>query len=106
MPKYLWQASYTPEGTKGLLKEGGTARRRVAEKLVQSLGGRLEAFYYAFGADDFYVIAEFPDNVSAAAVSLNICASGAVRIKTVALLSTEEIDEAAKKTVSFRPPGA
>jgi uncharacterized protein with GYD domain len=106
MPKYLWVASYSPEGSKGLLKEGGTSRRRVVEKLVQGLGGRLESFYYAFGEDDVYAICEFPDNVSATAASLNIAAAGAVRLKTVVLLSTEEIDEATKKNVLYRPPGA
>ena len=106
MPKYLWQASYTAEGTKGLLREGGTSRRKNLEKLVQGQGGRLEAFYYAFGDEDVYVIAELPDNVTASAISLNICASGAVRVKTVVLLNTEEVDEAAKKTVQYRPPGA
>jgi len=106
MPKYLWQVSYTTEGSKGLLKEGGSSRRKVVEKLVQGVGGRLEAFYYALGDEDVYCITEFPDNVTAAAISLNVAAAGGARIRTVALLSTEEFDEAAKKTVQYRPPGA
>ena len=88
-----------------MLKEGGTARREVVEKLVQSLGGRLEAYYFAFGEDDLYSIAEVPDHVSMAALALTVTASGAVRVKTVVLLTPEEIDQAAKKTVQYRPPG-
>lgn len=105
MPKYLVQASYTVEGTKGLLKDGGSKRRAVAEEAVKSLGGRLEAFYFAFGETDVFAIADMPDNASAAAVSLAVTASGAVRAKTTVLLTPEEMDQAAKKTVSYRPPG-
>jgi uncharacterized protein with GYD domain len=106
MPKYLWQASYTAEGAKGLLKEGGSSRRRNLEKLVQGLGGRVEAFYYAFGEDDVYVIAELPDHTTATALSLTIASSGAVRVRTTILLGTEEVDEATKKSIAYRPPGA
>lgn len=106
MPKYLWQVAYTVEGSRGLIKEGGTSRRRVAEKLLQEAGGRLEAFYYALGENDVYVIADLPDNVSAVALSLHIAAAGGARIKTIPLLSTEEFDVAANKKVNYRPPGA
>jgi uncharacterized protein with GYD domain len=106
MPKYLTVASYTAEGAKGLLKEGGTARRAAVEKLMKSMGGRLEAFYFAFGDNDTYLITEAPDNVTTAAISLTVSASGAVRTKTIVLLTPEEIDQAAKKTVKFRPPGS
>ena len=70
MPKFLWQASYTSEGVRGVLKDGGTARRAAIEKLVEGLGGRLEAFYFAFGSDDVVVIADLPDQRKAAAVGL------------------------------------
>jgi uncharacterized protein with GYD domain len=106
MPKYLTVVSYTAEGAKGLLKEGGTARRAAAEKLMKSLGGRLEAFYFAFGDNDAYIITEGPDNATTAALSLTVSASGALRTKTVVLLTPEEIDQAAKKTVKYRPPGS
>jgi uncharacterized protein with GYD domain len=105
MARFLWVASYTAEGTKGLLKEGGTSRRDVVEKLVQGLGGKLEAFYYAFGEDDVYVIVDLPSNVDNAAASLTVAATGAVRVETVVLLTAEEIDEAAKRSVEYRPPG-
>ena len=105
MPKYLIQASYTAEGVKGLLKDGGSKRRAVAEEAIKSLGGRLEAFYFAFGETDGVLIAELPDNVSAAAVSMVVNASGAIHTKTTVLLTPEEMDKAAKKTVTYRPPG-
>ena len=105
MPKYLVQASYTHEGTKGLLKDGGTKRRTAVEQMVAGLGGKLEAFYYAFGDADAYVIVDAPDNVTAAAVSLAVNASGAVSLKTIPLLTPEDIDQATKKTVSYRLPG-
>jgi uncharacterized protein with GYD domain len=105
MPKYLIQANYVGEGVKGLLKEGGTSRCAAVEKAVKSLGGTLEAFYYAFGETDAYVVIELPDNASAAAFGLTVSASGAVVVKTTVLMTPEELDEAAKKTPSYRPPG-
>ncbi|MGH9118341.1 MAG: GYD domain-containing protein [Acidimicrobiales bacterium] len=105
MARYLWQASYTADGVQGILQEGGSSRRAVVERLVGDLGGRLEAFYYAFGDDDVYVIAELPDHATAAAISLTVAASGAVRLKTVVLLTPEEIDEATQKSVNYRAPG-
>ena len=95
MPKYLTMVSYTPEGIKGLVKEGGTARRRAVEKMLESLGGRLEGFYFAFGENDAYVITDGPDNATAAAISLAIT-TGAVRTKTIILLTPEELDQAVK----------
>jgi len=105
MPKYLVQASYTTEGVKGLLKDGGSKRRAAAEAAIKGLGGRLEAFYFAFGETDVFAIAEMPDNASATAVSLAVTASGAVRTRITVLLTPEEVDQATKKTVSYRPPG-
>jgi uncharacterized protein with GYD domain len=107
MPKYLIKASYTVEGTKGLIKGGGgTARRAAVQQTMQSVGGKLEAFYYALGDDDAYVLVDAPDNVTAAAVSLAVNAAGGASVKTVALLTPEEIDQAAKKTISYRAPGS
>lgn len=105
MPKYLIQTSYVGEGIKGLLKEGGTSRRAAAEKAAQSVGGKLEAFYFAFGANDAYVIVDVPDNASVAALALTASASGAVKANTTVLLTPEEIDAAAQKKPSYRPPG-
>jgi len=105
MAKYLFQGSYTVEGLKGLLKEGGTGRREATEQLAKSLGGTLEAYYFAFGENDFYVIVDAPDNVSSCAAALIAGASGAINVKTVVLLTPEEMDLAVKKTVDYRAPG-
>jgi uncharacterized protein with GYD domain len=106
MPKYLLQASYTAEGAKGLLKEGGSQRRTAVEKSLQALGARVEAFYYSLGVDDVYVIVDAPDNTTIAAVSMAVNAAASVRLKTTVLLTTEEIDAATKKTVDYRAPGS
>ena len=82
MPKYLIQFSYTTEGVKGLLKEGGSSRRAAAQQLVESLGGRLEAYYFALGEADGFAIIDAPDNASIAALSVAVAASGAVHAKT------------------------
>ena len=63
------------------------------------------SFHLGFGSTDAYVIAEVPDNVTAAAVALTVNASGAAQARTVVLLTPEEVDEAAKKSVSYAPPG-
>ena len=106
MPKYLFQANYTPSGLQGLLKEGGVARRQVFEEVGREQGGSLESFYYAFGGSDLYMVFDLPDTATAAAVSLSIGAGGALTISTVQLITPEEIDEACGKTVTYRPPGA
>jgi uncharacterized protein with GYD domain len=105
MPKYLWEASYSAEGTKGLMKDGGSKRRKAAEEALKAVGGKLEVFYFAFGEYDAYVIADIPDHVSVAAVALAINASGAVAVKTTVLLTPEELDKATKKGASYSPPG-
>ena len=106
MTKYLFQASYMAEGVRGLLKEGASSRRATIEQLAVGLGGALEGFYFAFGDGDVYVIAELPDNETAAALSLAVNASGVVKVKTTVLMTVEEADRATKKTVNYRPPGA
>ena len=105
MPKYLLKVSYTAEGVKGVLKDGGSARRRAAEAAVKSTGGSLEAMYFAFGDDDVFCIIDAPDNVSVAAASMAIGATGLVKPTTVVLLTAEEVDQAVKKTVSYTAPG-
>ena len=105
MPKYLAHVSYTVEGLKGLLKDGGTKRREVVEQLAKSLGGKLEAFYYALGEDDLFVIFDFPENVSATSASLIVNASGSAKVRLTALLTPEEVDQAVKKSVDYSPPG-
>ena len=105
MAKYLMQASYTTEGLKGLFKDGGSRRREDLGRAVKELGGSIESFYYAFGQEDVYSVLDMPDNVSTAALALVITASGAARIKTVVLLTPEEIDQATSRQFGYRPPG-
>jgi uncharacterized protein with GYD domain len=106
MPKYLMEANYTLEGVRGVIQEGGSKRRDAAKAAIKSVGGKIEAFYFAFGNPDAIVIVDAPDNVSAAAASAAINASGGVQVRTVVLLTPEELDEAVKKTVKYRAPGA
>jgi uncharacterized protein with GYD domain len=106
MTKFLIRASYTAEGIKGVLKVGGTNRKQIVEKMINDIGGKMEAFYYAFGDHDVYSIAELPDMASVAALALTINASGLVSVSTTLLLDTEEIDKATKISVNYRPPGA
>jgi uncharacterized protein with GYD domain len=104
MPKYLCQGSYTEQGLKGLIKEGGSKRRAMVEQLAKEMGGKLEAYYFAFGGDDFYIILDLPGNVEMTAVAMVANASGAVRSRITVLMTPEEVDAATKKQVNFRPP--
>jgi len=106
VPKFLIKASYTSEGARGLLKEGGSARRDAVKKIVEGLGGKVEAFYYAYGDVDLYIITDLPDATAGLALTLAVNASGAVRLTTVPLISPEEIDAATKTSVNYRGPGA
>jgi uncharacterized protein with GYD domain len=105
MPKYMIQGSYVGEGLKGLLKEGGTKRRETVAQAIEGMGGKLESFYYAFGDYDVVGVVDMPDNVSSVAFSMMVNASGAINAKTTVLLTPEEVDQATKKTVNYRPPG-
>jgi len=106
MAKFLIQGTYTADGAKGLLKEGGTGRKAAVQKACEGLGGTLDSMYFTLGAADVVCICDMPDTVSGVALSLAVNASGAVRITTTPVLSVEEIDTACKKTVSYRPAGA
>jgi uncharacterized protein with GYD domain len=105
VPKYLWKASYTPAGARGVAKDGGSSRVDAVKKAVESVGGTLDAFYFAFGGADAYVIADLPDNETAAAIALTVNQSDRASVETVVLVTPEEMDAAAKKDVDFRPAG-
>jgi uncharacterized protein with GYD domain len=106
MAKFLITASYNADGAKGLMKEGGSSRRAAVQKALEGVGGKVEVFYYAFGQDDAYVIVDVPDTASIIAVSLAVNASGVVRVNTTPLVSVEDVDAAAKKSIGYRAPGA
>ena len=106
MAKYLIEASYTAEGVQGLLKEGGSARRKAIEHLIQAAGGTVKSLYFVFGDDDVIVVVDLPDNTTMAAVSLAVSAAGGATSTVRVLLSPEEIDAAGKKTIEYRSPGS
>lgn len=105
MGKYLFEAKYSPEGAKGLMRDGGSGRRASIEKAATSAGGRVESFYFAFGGVDAYVVMDLPDNTTAAAMALTVNQGGAASVKTVVLMTATEVDEATKKAIAYRPPG-
>ena len=106
MAKYLLSVSYTDEGARGLRKDGGTKREHAARMAAESLGGKVEAFYFAFGADDAIVIVDFPDAVTAAALSVAVSSTGAVRCRTTPLLTPADMDKAVSKNTAYRAPGS
>jgi uncharacterized protein with GYD domain len=106
MPKYMIEASYSPEGVEGVKNKGGSSRRDAVAQMTESLGGKLESFHFAFGDPDAYVIVELPDNEAAAAVALAVNAAGRAKAKTTVLLTPDEVDAAAKLSVGYRPPGS
>jgi uncharacterized protein with GYD domain len=105
MPKYMIQASYTVEGVKGVQSKGGSSRRDAVAEMVEGVGGSLEAFYFSFGESDVVAIADLPDNAAATAIALTVNAAGGATTKTSLLMTPEEVDEAAQRSVEYRPPG-
>ena len=106
MPKFLFEASYTIDGVKGVQSAGGSSRRDAVADVAKSVGGSLESFYFGFGDRDAYVIVDLPSNEAAAAVALTVNSAGGALVKTVVLLTPEEVDAAAKQSVQYRPPGS
>jgi uncharacterized protein with GYD domain len=106
MPKYLLEVNYTLDGVRGLLAQGGTARETAARAATESLGGTMESFLFAFGGTDVFVVADLPDNASAAALALAVTAGGGATVKTVVLLTAADVDAAAAKQVGYSPPGS
>ena len=105
MPKYLIEATYSHDGLKGLTRDKASGRSAAVKKTAESIGGKVDAIYYTFGDSDVIVIADFPDNITATALSLAVSSSGLVRTKTTPLLTVEEVDRAIGKTVQYQPPG-
>lgn len=106
MAKFLVKASYTVDGAKGVQSAGGTSRRDAVAATAEGLGGKLESFYFAFGETDAFVVLDLPDNRSAAAASIAVNTAGGATSEVVVLLTPEDVDEAARLSVDYRPPGS
>ncbi len=106
MPKFLLKASYTQQGVKGVIDKGGSSRRDAVAHAVEGMGGSVESFYFALGDDDVFVVADLPDASAATALSLTVNAAGGAAVKTIPLLTPEEVDQAAKQSVDYAPPGS
>ncbi len=106
MPKFLVEARYTTEGAQGIQRAGGASRREAVTAAAEGLGGSVESFYFGFGDVDAYVVVDVPDNESAAALAIAVNARGGATVKTVPLLTPEQVDDASKRSVGYRAPGA
>jgi uncharacterized protein with GYD domain len=107
MSKYMIKASYSPEGIKGVMAKGGTARVEAIKKLASGVGGSLESCYFAFGDDDLYAIVDAPSHEAMAAIAGTVTSTGALSgYQTIVLLTAEQIDAAADMTVDYSPPGS
>ena len=106
MPKYLLEVSYTLDGVKGVVAKGGSARKAAASAAAKSVGGKLDSFYFAFGETDVFCICDMPDNTAAAALALTVSAGGGATVRTIPLLTTDEIDAATSTDVKYKPPGS
>ena len=106
MPKYLLEVNYTLDGLKGVVAKGGTARKAAASAAAKSLGGKIDSFYFAFGGTDVFTVVDMPNNEAAAALALTVSAAGGATVKTIVLLTTDEVDAAVGKDVKYKPPGS
>lgn len=105
MAKFMLRVNYTADGAKGIIKDGGSIRRAVAQKAAESVGGRVESFYFAFGDTDAFVVADLPDAASAVAIALTVSASGGASVQTTVLMTPEDVDTAARKSPLYSAPG-
>jgi uncharacterized protein with GYD domain len=102
----VFQASYTPEGVRGLKEAGASSRAAAIADMASGVGGTLESFHFAFGDVDAYVICDLPDDEAAAAAAFTVGASPSTKVTTTKLLTLEEADAAISRSVSYRPPGS
>ena len=105
MPKYLFEAKYTPEGVRGIKEAGAASRAKAVDDMATALGGGLDSFHFAFGDVDAYVVVDLPDDEAAAAAAFTVGASAVTQVKTVKLLTLDEADAAIARSVDYRPPG-
>ncbi len=106
MPKYLVTANYTLEGLKGVRQKGAKSRADAVGDMIKGLGGTMDSFYFAFGPADVYVVADLPDDETAAAIAFTVSAAGGATTSTVKLLTVEQADSARGLSVGYTPPGS
>ncbi len=106
MPKYLITANYTLEGLKGVRQKGAKSRADAVGDMIKGLGGTMDSFYFAFGPADVYVVADLPDDETAAAIAFTVSAAGGATTSTVKLLTVEQADSALGLSVGYTPPGS
>lgn len=106
MAKFMCSVTYSADGAKGLIKDGGSKRKEVVIKALNAIGGSLEAFYFTLGEHDVVLICDVPDAVSGVALSLAVNSSGAARLALTQLITPAEMDAASKKTTVYTVPGA
>jgi uncharacterized protein with GYD domain len=107
MAKYMIKASYSPDGIKGVMAKGGSARAEAIEKLAVGVGGTVDGVYFSFGSDDLFAIVDAPSHEAMAAIAGTVGQTGAVsKYETVVLLTPAQIDEATNLQVDYSPPGS
>ena len=105
MAKFLFRGQYSPEGTKGVVKEGFAAREEYSRALIESAGGKTEAWYFSYGQEDLVIIVD-AEPAAAVGISLAVNQTGVVRLTTTALLTSAEMDAARSRMPQYRAPGA
>lgn len=105
MSHYLFRASYSVQGLQGAVKDGPASRNAAVRALAESVGGSVVAQYWAFGDDDYLVIADLPDNAAAMAIAATVSATGAARVATTVLLKEDEVADAFGRRAIYRAPG-
>jgi uncharacterized protein with GYD domain len=105
MGKYLFQGTYTEQGVKGLLKDGGSGRVRAVEQMAASVGATVECYYFAHGSDDFFLVMDLPDTITAVALALIVNATGTLKVRSTPLITPQELDRATQISASYRAPG-
>ncbi len=105
MPKFMFHVNFSAAGNQGVLAAGGTSRLRAVEDLAKSLGGTVECLYFVLGGDESMAICDLPSNEAATAFALTAGSTGALEVRTIALLTPSDLDAATELSPVFRAPG-
>ncbi|MEU4717299.1 GYD domain-containing protein [Micromonospora purpureochromogenes] len=105
MAWFLLKSTYTVDGLKGLVKDGGTKRAEVVRKMIEDAGGRMESMHFAFAEDDTYVLCELPDQKTVTGLAVAIGATGSLSVRITPVLTPAEVDEVTRMKTTYTPPG-